>query len=111
MTSDYVWREERCSETRRCGRMWAHTWGSVRRTRRAHRADAPHPAGDATVVSPTPQLLPPEGDGVVSMTIAAVQICGFQIGAGGYNFFFFFQAEDGIRDLIVTGVQTCALPI
>src|SRR2546421_8008955 len=37
----------------------------------------------------------------------------------GYSFkselltkpFFFFQAEDGIRDLIVTGVQTCALPI
>src|SRR5205085_5140084 len=27
-----------------------------------------------------------------------------------YNFFF-FQAEDGIRDLTVTGVQTCALPI
>src|SRR2546427_1435357 len=26
-------------------------------------------------------------------------------------FFFFFQAEDGIRDLTVTGVQTCALPI
>src|SRR2546430_7447940 len=24
---------------------------------------------------------------------------------------FFFQAEDGIRDLTVTGVQTCALPI
>src|SRR2546421_4689559 len=39
-------------------------------------------------------------------------------GAGGdarFEFlvfiFFFFQAEDGIRDLIVTGVQTCALPI
>src|SRR2546421_3681359 len=29
----------------------------------------------------------------------------------GLWFFFFFQAEDGIRDLIVTGVQTCALPI
>src|SRR2546422_4889560 len=30
-----------------------------------------------------------------------------------YNspFFFFFQAEDGIRDVAVTGVQTCALPI
>src|SRR5258708_19072549 len=30
-----------------------------------------------------------------------------------YNFsmFFFFQAEDGIRDDLVTGVQTCALPI
>src|SRR5690349_25128627 len=28
-----------------------------------------------------------------------------------FCFFFFFQAEDGIRDLYVTGVQTCALPI
>src|SRR5438874_11932247 len=28
-----------------------------------------------------------------------------------FVFFFFFQAEDGIRDLYVTGVQTCALPI
>ena len=26
-------------------------------------------------------------------------------------YFFFFQAEDGIRDHCVTGVQTCALPI
>src|SRR2546430_6962788 len=39
------------------------------------------------------------------------------LGPPGYNvsvhllFFFFFQAEDGIRDLTVTGVQTCALPI
>src|SRR5437762_8646470 len=33
---------------------------------------------------------------------------------GSYSivvFFFFFQAEDGIRDTSVTGVQTCALPI
>ena len=32
---------------------------------------------------------------------------------GGFMcvFFFFFQAEDGIRDDLVTGVQTCALPI
>jgi len=28
-----------------------------------------------------------------------------------FIFFFFFQAEDGIRDDLVTGVQTCALPI
>src|SRR6266496_5038042 len=28
-----------------------------------------------------------------------------------FPIFFFFQAEDGIRDLYVTGVQTCALPI
>src|SRR5256885_8018335 len=30
---------------------------------------------------------------------------------GLYSLFFFFQAEDGIRDYKVTGVQTCALPI
>src|SRR2546429_4515581 len=30
---------------------------------------------------------------------------------GSWAFFFFFQAEDGIRDVAVTGVQTCALPI
>src|SRR5690606_41029926 len=29
----------------------------------------------------------------------------------GVSVFFFFQAEDGIRDFHVTGVQTCALPI
>ena len=32
---------------------------------------------------------------------------GGEEGGGG----FFFQAEDGIRDYDVTGVQTCALPI
>ena len=32
-------------------------------------------------------------------------------GGGICSFFFFFQAEDGIRDDLVTGVQTCALPI
>ena len=35
-------------------------------------------------------------------------------GGGGVwvcGLFFFFQAEDGIRDIGVTGVQTCALPI
>src|SRR6266436_3463483 len=30
---------------------------------------------------------------------------------GTFSVFFFFQAEDGIRDVAVTGVQTCALPI
>src|SRR5256886_5767225 len=33
------------------------------------------------------------------------------LGRVGLLPFFFFQAEDGIRDLTVTGVQTCALPI
>ena len=32
-------------------------------------------------------------------------------GARRVSWFFFFQAEDGIRDYKVTGVQTCALPI
>ena len=32
-------------------------------------------------------------------------------GGGGGWVVFFFQAEDGIRDRLVTGVQTCALPI
>ena len=32
-------------------------------------------------------------------------------GGGGVVCVFFFQAEDGIRDYKVTGVQTCALPI
>src|SRR5258708_15945817 len=35
--------------------------------------------------------------------------CGGE--GGGGCMFFFFQAEDGIRDDLVTGVQTCALPI
>src|SRR5260221_7787908 len=33
------------------------------------------------------------------------------VGKGDSCLFFFFQAEDGIRDHCVTGVQTCALPI
>ena len=32
-------------------------------------------------------------------------------GGGGGGGVFFFEAEDGIRDRLVTGVQTCALPI
>src|SRR2546430_1140754 len=36
---------------------------------------------------------------------------GLMCGVGCASGFFFFQAEDGIRDLTVTGVQTCALPI
>src|SRR2546426_8005678 len=35
-------------------------------------------------------------------------VCAFEV---DIFLFFFFQAEDGIRDYKVTGVQTCALPI
>src|SRR5229473_3278935 len=37
--------------------------------------------------------------------------CLFVLCLGLFFVFFFFQAEDGIRDKLVTGVQTCALPI
>src|SRR2546430_854677 len=40
---------------------------------------------------------------------ACYETCGR--GTPGRIYMFFFQAEDGIRDLTVTGVQTCALPI
>src|SRR2546430_11317674 len=39
------------------------------------------------------------------------KITEFRSGQRVEHIFFFFQAEDGIRDLTVTGVQTCALPI
>src|SRR5258708_5552372 len=41
--------------------------------------------------------------GVVKCRLPSVLVC--------LRLFFFFQAEDGIRDDLVTGVQTCALPI
>src|SRR5256885_4951424 len=40
-----------------------------------------------------------------------VCIMGVRYDCFFFCFFFFFQAEDGIRDYKVTGVQTCALPI
>src|SRR5256886_9568160 len=41
-------------------------------------------------------------------SLLALVSCGT---SGSFRVFFFFQAEDGIRYLTVTGVQTCALPI
>src|SRR5256885_4468666 len=38
-------------------------------------------------------------------------MCSYLTRRNMHRFFFFFQAEDGIRDYKVTGVQTCALPI
>src|SRR5579871_1743424 len=40
-----------------------------------------------------------------------VELEFLSVGTRLFVCFFFFQAEDGIRDLYVTGVQTCALPI
>src|SRR3712207_8383749 len=43
--------------------------------------------------------------------VRLLYISDFFISIRYLDFFFFFQAEDGIRDIGVTGVQTCALPI
>ena len=46
--------------------------------------------------------------------VAVVRVVVWTVGVGGVVgglCVFFFQAEDGIRDYDVTGVQTCALPI
>src|SRR5256886_12315528 len=59
------------------------------------------------------------GDGVCCSVWsgASCRMCGVRLRASislpciSPVFYFFFQAEDGIRDLTVTGVQTCALPI
>src|SRR2546430_8386318 len=63
--------------------------------------------GDSLSLSVVPTLLTV---GVVVMEPEIVISC-LTFGICLFCFFFFFQAEDGIRDLTVTGVQTCALPI
>src|SRR5437773_9265421 len=46
------------------------------------------------------------------MGLSCLLLCFLVLGFLCFSFFFFFfQAEDGIRDRDVTGVQTCALPI
>src|SRR5260370_18055351 len=50
---------------------------------------------------------------VVSVDFSGLRLCAYALFAVDLKdyCFFFFQAEDGIRDSSVTGVQTCALPI
>src|SRR2546430_6921133 len=52
---------------------------------------------------------------LIQMTVRSVCVAARSRTCGLFQLllimFFFFQAEDGIRDLTVTGVQTCALPI
>src|SRR2546421_6164159 len=48
---------------------------------------------------------------MMGFMLAVIRFCTLEVFLAFDAWFFFFQAEDGIRDLIVTGVQTCALPI
>src|SRR2546422_8341407 len=50
------------------------------------------------------------GRGAVGPSETTVRMRAHRL-SGALVVFFFFQAEDGIRDVAVTGVQTCALPI
>src|SRR2546426_5919567 len=59
-------------------------------------------AAEDDVVGPGDDLLCGDDHGDAVEVIRGAQVDGL---------FFFFQAEDGIRDYKVTGVQTCALPI
>src|SRR6516162_6681857 len=52
-----------------------------------------------------------EHDGALPQFTVSVNDCFRREHRGHGSFLFFFQAEDGIRDYKVTGVQTCALPI
>ena len=47
----------------------------------------------------------------VNLLVVTGRFLSLYVGRFVCLFFFFFQAEDGIRDYKVTGVQTCALPI
>src|SRR5437867_2619664 len=53
-------------------------------------------------------LLPTSCDNQLRLEAPKIELSGFILAVPQI---FFFQAEDGIRDRTVTGVQTCALPI
>src|SRR2546421_572284 len=53
----------------------------------------------------------PAVDRMRELILAGPRTGVLQLRSEEQTYVFFFQAEDGIRDLIVTGVQTCALPI
>src|SRR5256884_280307 len=55
--------------------------------------------------------LPPEAELSRQMTTSTTSLDIMGLQDAYASLFFFFQAEDGIRDVAVTGVQTCALPI
>src|SRR5688572_26390439 len=75
------------------------------------------PGAGGTTSGTSPDTPPPPGPDAGAGTEPGAGPAGGAAGgepappAHPWVFPFFFQAEDGIRDLTVTGVQTCALPI
>src|SRR5688572_24705107 len=82
-----------------CCRVWRARGAGLSRWHYGTRRASPA----AARASPAPASKPAAG--LPSVTCGAPRVWGPVLS------FFFFQAEDGIRDLTVTGVQTCALPI
>src|SRR6266496_4840190 len=66
--------------------------------------------GDSAASHPRMPAVNPEMVQAGSRSDSGV-IRPFEVAHDSVRYAFFFQAEDGIRDLYVTGVQTCALPI
>src|SRR6266496_4508245 len=79
-------------------------------------AHAPNPYEDAIPIPPPPPHLTKKPRKYLGVLLI-IAILLFSASAGvfflarSFTVDFFFQAEDGIRDLYVTGVKTCALPI
>src|SRR5260221_1797932 len=72
--------------------------------------NVPPIASQAGAASPLVFII--SGIGLMLLGVAIVYLSRRLTSAGGfYTWLLFFQAEDGIRDHCVTGVQTCALPI
>src|SRR5256886_4758131 len=66
---------------------------------------------DTLIVRNADALRDAQGAIVVGLDGSPQSFHGLKLGLALSKALFFFQAEDGIRDLTVTGVQTCALPI
>src|SRR5947208_1557076 len=88
------------SEERRVGKECRCTWRNSQNKKRIVLSASSH---NCRSVSPAPAPF--------SNSLRIRSRCASTCGPSSPSGVFFFQAEDGIRDDLVTGVQTCALPI
>src|SRR2546429_106932 len=83
----------------------------IRHVHRVYRADEPTDRGVRPVTRRRNHTAPVRAKEASRKRLGEDFQCFPDFLVRGERFFFFFQAEDGIRDVAVTGVQTCALPI